>query len=110
MNFRRITAEIQAWIDGILAIFDRRSVNIGHVAAIGPAKNSSRGENASWRLVPAEHEVHAADKMNEQIAGDAGAVFFPATPARKNIRIERALGHRALPSVPVNGRGAGVSW
>src|SRR3989475_320468 len=35
------------------------------------------------------------------VAGDPGAVLLPATPAREEVRIERAFGHRALPGIPV---------
>src|SRR5438876_5775555 len=39
--------------------------------------------------------------MDEKIAGEAGAVFLPATPARENIGIEGDLGNVTLPCVPI---------
>src|SRR6267142_892298 len=45
--------------------------------------------------------------MDEEIAGDAGAVFLPAAPARENFCVEGALGNGALPGVPIESlRGA----
>src|SRR6266850_681026 len=76
-------------------------MDIRHVTAIGPAENSAGGHDAARRLVPAEHVVHAADEVNKEIAGDAGAVFLPAAPARENSCVEGALGNGALPGVPI---------
>src|SRR5882672_6896320 len=76
-------------------------MDIRHVAAIGPAENSAGGHDAARRFVPAEHVVHAADEVNKEIAGDAGAVFLPAAPARENFSIEGTLGDGALPGVPI---------
>src|ERR1700752_4557086 len=39
--------------------------------------------------------------MNEQIAGEAGAVFLPAAPAGKDVGIEGNLGNGALPGIPI---------
>src|SRR5882724_2959672 len=39
--------------------------------------------------------------MDEEIAGDAGAVFPPAAPARENFSIKETLGDGALPGVPI---------
>src|SRR5467141_3445913 len=39
--------------------------------------------------------------MDEEIAGDAGAVFLPAAPARENSCVEGALGNGTLPGVPI---------
>ena len=45
--------------------------------------------------------MHSADQVDQQVAGDAGAVFLPAAPAREKQGIEGALGDGALPGVPV---------
>jgi len=39
--------------------------------------------------------------MHKEIAGEAGAVFLPAAPAREDVRIERNFGNIALPSIPI---------
>jgi len=38
--------------------------------------------------------------VNKEIAGDAGAVFLPAAPARENFCVEGALGNGALARCP----------
>ena len=108
VNFWGLAASVQTKIDWIFSVFEQRSVNVGHVTAVGPAENSASGENTGGRLVPAKHEVHAADQVDEEIAGEAGAVFLPAAPTSENFGVKRTLGHRALPGLPVNGLGAGV--
>src|SRR5882757_3387639 len=106
INFRRLGAEIQAEINGDLAVLEQRGVNIGHVAAIFPAENAAAGEHALGRLVQAEHEHHAADQVNEEVARDSSAVFFPAAPAReifwRHIRIPRLVRRAALPRFPID--------
>src|SRR5713226_4042020 len=97
----RIAAKIEAEINGRAAVIEERGVDIRHIAAVWEAKDAAESHSLLWWGIPAEHEVHAADKMDEQIAGQAGAVFLPAAPARENIGIEGDLGNLALPSVPI---------
>src|SRR4051812_2547634 len=79
-------------------------MNVGHVAAVLPVPNSADGRGLSRRLVDAEHEHHAADQMDEEIAGDAGAILLPAAPASEDDRVERDLGcDVALPGIPIQG-------
>src|SRR2546421_3801181 len=101
VNPRRTAAEIQAQITRSATVVEKRGVNIGHVAAVLEAKDIAEGHGALGRLIPAEHEVHAADEMDEKIAGQAGAIFLPAAPARKifgrGVRIPGSLGGVGLP-------------
>ena len=66
------------------------------------------------RFVDAEHEHHAADEMHEKIAGDAGAVFLPAAPAReifrRHVGIPGFLRRGALPGVPIEICGREIGW
>src|SRR5712664_2608066 len=101
VNLGSITAKIEAQINGRAAVIEKCSVDIGHVAAVREAQDSAESHSLLWRGIPAEHEVHATDEMDEEIAGEAGAVFLPAAPARENIGIEGNLGNVALPSVPI---------
>src|SRR5438309_1695387 len=105
INLRRLAAEIEAQINGSAAVIEKRGVNVGHVAAVLEAQDIAESHGALGRLVPAEHEGHAADEMDKKIAGEAGAVFLPAAPAREilgsHVRIPSALGGVALPGVPI---------
>src|SRR5207302_10685356 len=76
-------------------------VNVGHVAAIFPAQDSAHSHGSFRRLVDAKHIHHAADEVDEQIAGYASAVFLPAPPAREQEWIESPLWNGTLPRVPV---------
>src|ERR1700751_472475 len=76
-------------------------MNVGHVATIFPSQDSAHSHGSLWRLVDAEHIHHAADTMHEQIAGHAGTVFLPATPACEEQRIEIPLWNGTLPGIPV---------
>src|SRR5712664_1383518 len=108
VNLGSITAKIEAQINGRAAVIEKCSVDIGHVAAVREAQDSAESHSLLWRGIPAEHEVHATDEMDEEIAGEAGAVFLPAAPARENIRIERNFGNIALPSIPIEIRGGEI--
>src|SRR6266852_6174580 len=105
VDFLCLTAKIQAEIHRSAAIVEERRVNVGHITAVLEAKDIAEGHGALGRVVPAEHEVHAADEMDEQIASETGAVFLPAPPARevlgRHVRIPRPLGGFALPGVPI---------
>src|SRR2546422_2834096 len=101
VDFRRIATEIEAEIDRRAAVIEERGVDVGHVAAVREAKNGAESHGALGWSIPAEHEVHAAYEMDEEIAGQAGAVFLPAAPAGENIGIEWNFGNIALPSVPI---------
>src|SRR5712692_3237872 len=105
IDFRRLGTEVQAEVDGDFAVLEERGVNVGHVAAVFPAKDAAAGEDALGRLVEAEHEHHAADEMNEEIAGDSGTVFLPAAPAReifwRHVWIPGLVRGGALPGFPI---------
>src|SRR6267143_528555 len=105
VNLRRFAAEIEAKINGSPAIVEERGVDIGHVAAVLEAQDIAESHGALGRLVPAQHEDHAADEMDEKIAGDTGAVFLPAAPARevfrRSVGIPGALGGVSLPRIPI---------
>src|SRR5260221_2888763 len=104
IDFRRLGAEVEAEVDGDFAVLEESGVNVGHVAAVFPAEDAAAGEDALGRLVDAEHEHHAADKMNEKIAGDSRAVFLPAAPTcemlRRHVGIPGVWGLGALPGSP----------
>src|SRR5713226_6150594 len=97
----RIAAKIEAEINGCAAVIEERGVDIRHIAAVREAQDSAQSHSLLWWGIPAEHEVHATDEMDEEIAGEAGAVFLPAAPARENIGIEGNFGNVTLPSVPI---------
>src|SRR6266581_9493522 len=105
VNLRGFAAEIEAEINRRAAVVEECGVNIRHVAAVLEAQDVAESHGALGRLIPAEHEVHAADEMDEEIAGEAGTVFLPAAPARevlgRSVRIPGALGGIALPGVPI---------
>src|SRR5258708_35545027 len=88
-----------------LAVIETRGLNIWHVAAVFPAEDAASGEDALGRLVEAEHKHHAADEVNEQVAGDSGAVVLPAAPAReifwRHVRIPGLVRSTALPGFPI---------
>src|SRR5258708_22641545 len=108
INFGRFAAGVQPQVHRILTVFVQLCLDMRHVGAIGQEQNAAYGHDSRGRFVPAEHEVHAADQMDEKIAGQAGAVLFPATPTGKNFGVEGALGNGALPGVPIDSLGAGV--
>src|SRR5712664_469167 len=105
IDFRRFGAEVEAEVDGNIAVLEERGVNVGHVAAVFPAEDAAGGEDALGGLVDAEHEHHAADEMDEEVAGDSGAVFLPAAPAReifgRHVGIPGAMRSGALPGFPI---------
>src|SRR6266700_5352640 len=105
IDFRSIAAEIEAQINRGAAVIEERGVHVGHVAAIFEAQDVPESHGALGRLIPAKHVDHAADEMDEQVAGNAGAIFLPAAPAReifrRRDRVPGSLGGAALPSVPV---------
>src|SRR4029077_17521744 len=92
-------------VDRDFAVLEERGVNVGHVAAVFPAEDAAGREDALRRLVETEHEHHAADEVNEEIASDAGAVFLPAAPAREifggHIGIPGLMRSCALPGFPI---------
>src|SRR5215469_13672614 len=102
-------AEGEAHVYRHLSVLEDGVVQVGHVAAVLPADDASGGEGARGRLVDAGDEHHAADQMHHEVAGDAGAVFLPAAPARIGDGVEGLFGRGAEPGVPVEvfGREAG---
>src|SRR5258708_5608358 len=110
VGFRGFAPAVQPQVDRIFPVFKKSGMDVRHIAAIGPAQNAADGHNARRRLVPAEHEVHAANQMDEKISRETGAVFLPAAPTGEDFCIECALWDRALPGVPVDGLLAGVGW
>src|SRR6266702_271721 len=105
VNLRRFAAEIQAQINRRASVIEKRGLDIRHVAPVRETQNTAERHGALGRFVPAEHVIHAADEVNEEISRDAGAVLFPAAPARENLGIKFALRHVALPGVPIDRRG-----
>src|SRR6266567_40212 len=105
IDLRSIAAEIEAQINRGAAVVEKRGVHVGHVAAIFKAQDVTESHGALGRLIPAKHVDHAADEMDEQVAGNAGAIFLPAAPAReifrRRDRVPGSLGSAALPGVPV---------
>src|SRR5262245_37431269 len=85
-------------------------MNVRHVAPIRPTQNSTNRHHARRRLVPAEHEVHSAYQVHQQVAGEPSTVFLPAAPARKNLRVKRAFRYRSLPGVPIDRGWTSVGW
>src|SRR5712664_1192321 len=114
VNLGSITAKIEAEINWRAAVIEECSVDIGHVATVREAQDSSQSHSLLWWGIPAEHEVHSADKMDEEIAGEAGAVFLPAAPARevlgRTVGVPRPLGGIALPSVPIEIGEREIGW
>src|SRR6266568_2805268 len=102
VNLRRFAAEIQAQINRRASVIEKRGLDIRHVAPVRETQNTAERHGALGRFVPAKHVIHAADEVNEQISRDAGAVLFPAAPARENLGIKFALRHVALPGVPID--------
>jgi len=51
-----------------------------------------RSRDALGHFVDAHDDLHAADEVDEQIAGDTGAVFTPAAPAREGVGSKGFLG------------------
>ncbi len=109
ISLGRFASAVQAQVHRILSVLEKGCMYVRHVAAVGPAQNSAHGHNARGRFVPTEHKVHAAYQMDEQVSSEAGTVFLPAAPAGENVCVEGALGNGALPGVPVDGFGAGIS-
>src|SRR5262249_37169693 len=108
IGFRAFAAEIKPQINGSTSgsgVFIKRDLYIGHVAAVGETNDGAKSHHFFRRLVPTHHEVHAGNEMDQKIAGDSGAVFLPATPARKplrrHVRVPGAIGRAALPDVPI---------
>src|SRR5580704_404205 len=85
VGLRRLPAQIQAKVDrrSQRGIFVKGGMYVWHVAAILPKDDVAEGLNASGRLIDTQHEHHAADQVNQKIAGDPGAVLPPAAPARE---------------------------
>src|SRR5437870_4321335 len=101
INFGALSAEVQPHVNGDVSILEESCVNVGHVAAIFPAQDSAHGHGSLRRLVDAKHIHHAADEVDEQIAGYASAVLLPAPPAREQEWIESPLWNGTLPRIPV---------
>src|SRR6267143_4256958 len=76
-------------------------MHVGHVPAIFPAENPARGHRPLGWFVETEAVQYATYQMDQQVAGDTGAVLLPATPARVDERIEGTLRDGALPRIPV---------
>src|SRR6266850_973941 len=114
VGLRCVATEIQPHINRHASVVEERGVDIGHVAAVRETENAAKGHGALGRLVPAKHVVHAADEVHEQVAGEAGAVFFPAAPARevlgRSVWIPRPLCGDALPSVPIEIGEREIGW
>src|SRR5438876_160767 len=106
--------QIQAQINrrAAFTVVEKNGVDVGHVAAVLKAQNVAERQGFSRRLVPPQHEVHAAHQMNEQIAGEPRSVFPPAPPARKifwgHVRIPGFFRRIALPGVPIEIAGSQV--
>src|SRR5207244_8028235 len=105
VNILRVAAEMEEQKNGSAAVIEKRGVNVRHIAAVLEAQNIAESHGALRRLVPAEHEIHAADEMDQKIAGEPGAVFLPAAPAGeifgRHVRLPWALRGIALPGVPI---------
>src|SRR5882724_7989431 len=114
VGLRCVATEIQPQINRHASVVEKRWLDVRHVAAIREAENATESHGALGRLVPAQHEVHAADEVHQQVASEAGAVFFPAAPARevlgRSVRIPRPLGGVALPSVPIEIGEREIGW
>src|SRR5207237_3847258 len=84
-------------------------MHVRHIATVFPAANAAHRHRLRRRLIHAGHEHHPAHEVDEQVAGDAGAVFFPTAPTREDEGIERDLRRDCtLPGVPVEIRGREV--
>ena len=75
---------------------------IRHVAAIFPVVSAAGGRDAV-RTDAIHHEVNAGEEMNEEIAGNAGAVGSIVSPAEQANGLEGALGRAAEELIPIDG-------
>ena len=96
-----LRSQAEPHVDRNLAVLEQRAVHVRHVPAVFPAQDASHRHRLPGRLVDAQHVLHSAHQVDQQIARHAGAVFLPATPARKDQGIEVPLGHGSLPGVPI---------
>ena len=80
--------------------------DIWHIAVF-PISHAPRGVNAGG-ADGTGHSVKASEKMNEEIAGDTGAVVAEVAPAEETGRVPFALGCVAEELRPVAGGKAGV--
>src|SRR2546426_632641 len=99
----RLCSELEPHRHGQVAVVIDHDVHVGHVAAVFPAADAADGCRLRRRLIHSRHEQHAADQVNQQIARQAGAVLFPAAPAREDLGIEGPFRDGPLPGVPVEG-------
>ncbi len=96
-----LAAEVEAHINWNSVIVEEHGVEIRHVAAVFEAEDSAHRRRGAGNFVPPQRRHHAADKVNHQVAGYAGAVCPPAAPAREVQLIERNLGRVVQPCVPI---------
>src|SRR2546425_50687 len=101
VGLRRLCSEIEPHRHGQVAVVIDHDVHVGHVAAVFPAADAADRCRLRRRLIHSRHEQHPADQVNQQIARQAGAVLFPAAPAREDLGIEGPFRDRSLPGVPV---------
>ncbi len=99
--------EIEGGMAGGLRIIVEAEQDVGNVAAVFPESQAAGGVDA--RGSDGSHdEVHSGKQMDEQVAGDAGAIVAIAAPAEQALRFERDFGRAAEEAVPVNVFGRGV--
>ena len=81
--------------------------DVGHVAPVFPETQAAGGIDAGGAN-GAGDEMHAAEQVNEQVAGDAGAVIAIVTPAEQAHRLEGHFGGAPQEAIPIHGLLGGV--
>src|SRR5262245_19270467 len=82
-QFRSLAAQVQAYVNRNPVIIEKHGMEVGHVAAVFEAENSTHCRCRAGNFVPSQSRHHPADQMDHQIAGNAGTIRSPAAPPRE---------------------------
>jgi hypothetical protein len=103
-----LVVQVAAQSDAAVGIVVESFDEVGELAAILEVEQASGGLGAQGGLFDAGDELDAGEQVDEEIAAEALAVVFVATPAEEANGIERDFGRVAEEGVPVDGFFAGV--
>src|SRR5260370_20107116 len=90
-------AEVEA-----LGVVEETEQDVGDVAAIVPEADGCGGHGAGGADGSGD-EVGAAEEMDEEVAGDAGAVVLPLAPLEEALGVEGDFGGGAQEAGPAAG-------
>src|ERR1039458_908083 len=90
-----------------LLVIEEAEDGVGCVTAVLPVAEAACCHGA-YRAVGSGDEVRPAEKMDEEVAGDAAAIGLPLTPLEEMLGVEGNLGRSAKKARPIAGLFRGV--